>query len=135
MIGKSQVKECDPVFSYLNDKSLLGTIEHARRFELALDEREYRLAGWLAKQLGDEERAIAAQWKKAQSNPENFLRTARNDADTEMLRQQLVYAVERLTYRDPILAAEHWDEVRRRFAFSERQKMKAAEHIALWTRA
>ena len=48
-------------------------------------------------------------------------------------RQQLVYATERLTYRDPEAALEAWRNIEKRYGFSEEQKLRTNRHIALWT--
>ncbi|MDH3547670.1 MAG: hypothetical protein OEN22_11245, partial [Gammaproteobacteria bacterium] len=41
MVGESQVKECDPVFAYLDDNHLLGPVDYAKRFDLAIKAREF----------------------------------------------------------------------------------------------
>lgn len=132
-VGKSQVKECDPVFAYLKKENLLGLLQYKERYALAIDAREFSLARWLGKQIDQQHIDIATTWQQAQSNPEDFLRKRRTAADNDTLRQQLVYATERLTYRDPEIASELWQKVARRYAFSESQKMLTSQHIALWT--
>jgi soluble lytic murein transglycosylase len=133
LIGTSQVDECDPVFAYLNDKQLLGPAEYRQRFELAIQAREFRLARWLAKKVDQELVEEADRWIRAQGNPDRYL--ARHDpaADSENYRARLVYAAERLTYRDPQTALQRWNDVEQRFGFSEEQKLRTRRHIALWT--
>ncbi|MEL7186232.1 MAG: transglycosylase SLT domain-containing protein [Pseudomonadota bacterium] len=133
MVGKSQVKECDPVFAYLDKQNLLGLLQYQERYALAIEAREFSLARWLGKQIDSQHVSIATEWRKAQSDPEDFLRRKRSAADNATLREQLVYAAERLTYRDPELAATLWKKVSKRYAFSESQKMLTLQHIALWT--
>lgn len=132
-VGKSQVKECDPVFDYLERENLLGLLQYKERYALAIEAREFSLARWLGKKIDQSHVDAASEWQKAQSNPEDFLRRKRCKSDNETLREQLVYATERLTYRDPDIAAELWSKVSRRYAFSESQKMLTSQHIALWT--
>ncbi len=117
-VGKSQVDECDPVFEYLENRKLLGIIEYQRRYGLAVDERNFTLA---------------AMWQLAQTDPEAFLRRKWTRSGDSTLREQLVYAAERLTYRDPELAHKLWGRAVRKHKFSEAQKLLAAQHIALWT--
>ena len=133
MIGTSQVKECDPVFDYLYDNNLLGPVEYRKRFELAIDAREFQLARWLAKKIDKQHVDAATLWMRAQSNPDRFL--ARHDpaADSETYREQLVYAAERLTYRDPESALQLWNKVEKQYGFSEEKTLHARRHIALWT--
>ena len=132
-VGRSQVKECDPVFEYLVDGNHLGVIQYQQRFDLAIEKREFSLARWLAKQIDQRHVDVATAWQRAQNDPEAFLRKIRSVADNSTLREQLVYAAERLTYRDPELANELWRKVAKRYNFSEAQKMLTAQHIALWT--
>src|SRR5210317_1455758 len=77
MIGTSQVKECDPVFDYLYDNELLGPVEYRRRFDLAIEAREFQLARWLAKKIDKQHVDAAESWMHAQANPDRFL--ARHD--------------------------------------------------------
>ncbi|MBT8101545.1 MAG: transglycosylase SLT domain-containing protein [Gammaproteobacteria bacterium] len=133
LVGKSQVDECDPVFEYLAAEELLGTAEYRKRYELAIDAREFQLARWLAKKIDDQHVEQAALWMKAQAHPEDFLESHHRRADSDTARRQLVYAAERLTYRDPVAARKAWASVSRRVAFSEEQRLRTARHIALWT--
>ena len=133
LVGKSQVSECDPVFDYLDDRNLLGIVERKKRYTLAIEERNFTLARWLARQIDQQHVDTASEWIKAQSNPEDFLNQKRGRSGDEVLQDQLSYATERLTYRDPELALELWERVSKKHTFSEVQKLKTAQHIALWT--
>ena len=133
LIGTSQVSECDPVFDYLDANQLLGPAEYRMRFNLAVDAREFRLARWLAKKIDQQHLDIATLWIQAQSNPERFLNQHNPAINSTAYRSQLVYAAERLTYRDPELASRLWKKVRARYGFSEEQKLQTERHIALWT--
>jgi soluble lytic murein transglycosylase len=131
LTGTSQVKECDPVFEYLKKHSLLTAADYRARFDLAVEAREFRLARWLGKSISPDFVDTANRWLEAQSNPERFLGKRRADSETH--RGQLVYAAERLTYRDPELAHRLWLKVADQYAFSEEQSLSTERHIALWT--
>jgi soluble lytic murein transglycosylase len=133
MVGKSQVGECDPVFEYLDDRKLLGVVEYRKRYVLAVEERNFTLAQWLAKKIDQQHVDQAAQWQLAQTNPEAFLQRKWRRSGDDTLRAQLVYAAERLTYRDPKIALKRWRSVVGKHKFSETQKILTAQHIALWT--
>ncbi len=133
LVGKSQVSECDPVFEYLGAQDMLGQVEYRKRYELAVDAREFQLARWLAKKIDQQHVDEAALWIKAEAHPEDFLNSHARRADSTSSRKQLVYAAERLTYRDPELALAAWKRVGKRFGFSEEQELRTARHIALWT--
>lgn len=133
LVGNSQVDECDPVFNYMRSANLLDRRAHEGRYALAIEQRNFSLARWLGKQIDQRHVDTAGQWLRARDNPEQFLTQKRRQADNAVLREQLVYATERLTFRDPLVAAEHWSKVARRYSFSEAQKLRTVQHIALWT--
>jgi len=133
LVGKSQVSECDPVFDYLSEKNLLGPVQYRKRYNLAIDAREFQLARWLAKKVDQQHIDDAALWSQAQSDPEDFLSSRKRRVNGAALRAQLAYATERLTYRDPGRALSLWQQVSQRHNFSEEQKLLTARHIALWT--
>ncbi len=133
LVGTSQVSECNSVFKYLADNKLLGPIEYLNRYELAIENRNFTLAQWLAKEIDKKSVNSASQWQRAQAHPEDFLKRKRRQGDSEILREQLVYAAERLTHRDPELALKLWNKVAKKYKFAETQKLRTARHIALWT--
>jgi len=132
MVGTSQVSECDPVFDYLGAENLLGPEQYRERFALAIAAQESTLAKWLGKSIDQQHVDTASRWIRAQSNPEDFLEGAAGLDDDETTRAQLVYATERLTYRDPLIAAALWSDVAPDFAFSTEQVEDTLRHIALW---
>lgn len=132
LVGKSQVDECDPVFEWIRENGQLSAAEYRQRFDLAIEAREFRLAKFLARAIDERHVAEASLWLSAQNNPERFLRGRGDGHDGETARERIVYAVERLTYRDPVLADELWTAVRDDYAFGERQIAHAERHIALW---
>ncbi|MDJ0750889.1 MAG: transglycosylase SLT domain-containing protein [Woeseiaceae bacterium] len=132
MVGTSQVEECDPVFNYLYDNNILGPVEHGQRFGLAIDAREFELARWLARSIDPAHVDEASAWIRARSAPEKFLSSYKQRPNTDAHREQLVYATERLTYRDPVAASRLWFGMADRYRFSEAQKLRTARHIALW---
>ncbi|NNF40910.1 MAG: transglycosylase SLT domain-containing protein, partial [Woeseiaceae bacterium] len=133
LIGTSQVRECDPVFDFLVAKQLLQPDDYRMRFGLAIKAREFQLARWLAKNLDQQHRDIAKNWIKAQAHPEDFLRGYGRKSRADITTEQLVYAAERLTYRDPERALAAWKRVARRANFSAEQQNSTLRHIALWT--
>ena len=133
MVGDSQVSECDSVFEYLDDRNLLGIVEYQKRYARAVEKRNFTLAQWLAKKIDQQHVDAATQWRKAQANPSDFLKASRRRSGNRVLREQLVYATEQLTYRDPKIARKLWGRVVKKHKFSEAQKLLTAQHIALWT--
>jgi soluble lytic murein transglycosylase len=48
-------------------------------------------------------------------------------------RKQLAYAIERITYRDPLKALELWNALEGNYTFSSELRHATRRHIALWT--
>ena len=133
LTGNSQADECDPVFEWMREAQLLTQDDYRARFALAIDAREFTRARWLARSLDEAALEQANDWLKARSKPEHFVDTHARRADTEVARQQLAYAVERMTYRDPQKALELWQRVASIYAFAPRVRHATLRHIALWT--
>ena len=133
MVGHSQANECDPVFAYLRDRGLIGRNEYIRRFELAVEAREFSRARWLAKSIDESHVDIANRWIQARSSPESFVLLHADGTSDDITRQQIVYAVERLTFSDPVVAQTLWEELQPSHDFSTEQVVSTARHIALWT--
>lgn len=131
-VGESQVEECDPVFEFLSDENHLGPINYIRRFELAIDAREFAMARWLSKSIDQNHIDVAGQWLKAERDPESFVRHDKQWINDAATREQLVYAIERVTYGDPQLARELWIGISRGNRFSAEQELRTERHIALW---
>tara|TARA_R110000782_G_scaffold16338_10_gene46949 strand:+ start:306 stop:2300 length:1995 start_codon:yes stop_codon:yes gene_type:complete len=132
-VGKSQVDECDPVFKSLAERNLLGVAEYRERYLRAIDARNFSLARWLGKKIDQQHIDVAQSWQQAQLNPEDFLRQHLSAHSDETLRQQLSYAAEQLTYRDPLIARDLWSSLSGQHQFSDAQRAQTARHIALWT--
>lgn len=133
LVGRSQVDECDAVFAFLEKSKRLTVDDYKKRYALAISAREFSLARWLGKSIDADAVARARAWQSAQSNPEDFLRTQLNTQGDDVVREQLLYAVERLTYRDPQLALTLWTEADKHHAFNDAQAHATSRHIALWT--
>lgn len=133
LIGKSQAKECDPVFEHLRESGQLGPEIYAQRFELAIAARQFSLARYLAKPLNNDYHEQATQWLAAQNQPAEFLRGHDARPNTAVHRQQLAYAAERLAYSEPSLALELWGNVAPEYSFSENRVLDIQQHIALWS--
>ena len=133
LVGTSQVEECDPVFEQLTDSQAIDKKDYLQRYELAIEEHEFSLARWLAKSIDAAHVEEATAWIRTRKNPVAFLDQHDTRTSSDVSRQQMVYAIEQLTFADPELALRKWRSIRSRFAFSEKQKLKTSRHIALWT--
>ena len=131
-VGKSQVEECDLVFDNLLDRQLLTKDQFAKRFALAIDAKQFGLARYLAKTLDASHSKEAEEWLRAQNNPTALVEEYLDYADTALTRNLFAYAVERIAYKDPMVAAKNWRMLSRHFSFNDAQTNRNLRHIALW---
>ena len=134
MTGSSQAEECDPVFTQLRARKMITDADYRARYALAIDEREFTRARWLARSLGDEElREQSDLWVQAQADAERFVATRGQRTDDELALRQLAYAIERITFRDPDRALELWRLIEDRYQPSPQLRYTTIRHIGLWT--
>ena len=132
LIGESQADECDPVFTHLRTTNALTNEHYEKRFALALDERRFSLARFLSRPLSPEHLEQAESWLRAQNDSLEFLRTHQDRNDSGTGRQQMIYAIERIAFSDPLLASENWIALRKQYPFTVEQQHHISRHIALW---
>jgi soluble lytic murein transglycosylase len=133
LTGRSQTEECDPVFAYMREQQQLTEDDYRARFALAIEAREFTRARWLARSLDEAMLEQANDWLQAQSRPEQFVDAYQHRADSALTREQLAYAVERITYRDPQKALELWNRLESAHSFPAELRHATRRHIALWT--
>ena len=132
LVGRSQADERDPVFDYMRGAGLLGKELYRERYALAIAEQEFSLARYLARSLNESLVEEANRWIAARDTADAFLQDIEGQGDDNARRQQVIYAIERVAYDDALLAAERWQAVRARHAFSAQQAGALSHHIALW---
>jgi soluble lytic murein transglycosylase len=133
LTGRSQADECDPVFEHMRESGQLTEDDYRARYALAIEAREFARARWLARSLDDPLLEQANDWLQAQSRPVRFVETHGRGTSSEMLQEQLAYAIARITYRDPVRALELWNGLQDSVRFTEPLRHSTQRHIALWT--
>ena len=132
LTGSSQADECDAVFSHLRAGGVLAAEQFEARFALAVETRRFSLARYLSRSLDGSYLVQADRWLEAHNDAGQFLSSHRDRPAGAASQQQLIYALERIAYADPLLAAEHWAEVQQHYPFTAAQRQFIDRHIALW---
>jgi soluble lytic murein transglycosylase len=133
LVGRNQVDECDPVFDHLRDRGILDTSKYEDRFELAIDARQFSLARYLARSLPADYQHNARQWTAVVNDSVTYLEGHDISKDSEQYRAQLLYAVQRIAYKQPAIATTLWRDVQDQYPFSIEQQNTIDRHVALWT--
>ena len=131
LAGRSQPRECDPVFEAMRAQGLLDAERHRQRFALAIDAREFRLARYLARELDDDAQRQAAAWIAMQNDPAAQLVRLDPAAADETVRARALWGVEALARRDPAYAAELWRRLAPQLGVSGRQRWEVTGYIAI----
>ena len=99
-VGFSQPRACDSVFAWLKRQGELTPARYAARVELALENKQFGLARYLARQLDAAAAERVEAWRRAHTDPADALRDyPRQPASTDE-RAQVVAALTRLAYGD-----------------------------------
>ena len=132
VVGHSQPKACDPVFSVWRRAGHLTSDLAFKRFWLAVDKGNITLARYVARQIttAQHKESVDVFWQIRQQpivlTKNTFLR--RNLANREAL---LAYGVKRLARRDIARAARVWIRDRERFYMSGERRKSLDQWLAL----
>lgn len=131
LAGRSQPRECDPVFEAMRAQGLLDAERYRQRFALAIDAREFRLARYLARELDDEAQREAAAWIAMQNDPAAELVRLNPAGGDATVRARALWGVEALARRDPAYAAELWRRLAPQLDVSGRERWDVAGYIGI----
>lgn len=132
LVGESQADECNPVFAYLRGAGVLTDEHYRKRFALAVDKRDFSLAHYLSKSVEGTFHEQADFWLEARDESLGFVRTHEDRGGDATGRAQLLYAIERVAFSDPLSAHQAWQELQKKYPFTADQLESIERHIALW---
>lgn len=131
LVGKSQPDECDPIFAELYKNNVITPELRWQRTLLSLQNKQFRLANYLAKSLDQDKKVWVSRWQAAHKSPETILKKVKY-ADSTIARDLLIYGTKRLARRNAKLAHDYWDGFKQNYNFTESEKDEIDSYIALW---
>jgi len=131
LVGKSQVKNCDPVFKYLEDNKLITDELRWQRIRLAMQSGNPSLARYLAKPLPEEDRAWVELWREARQQPAKTLDSPELKKDSAHAREIILYSVRRISQSNADLAFKKWAQLKPRYAFTAAETGELEKNMAL----
>lgn len=131
LVGKSQVKNCDPVFKYLEDNKLITDELRWQRIRLAMQSGNPSLARYLAKPLPEEDRAWVELWREARKQPAKTLDSPELKKDSAHAREIILYSVRRISQSNADLAFKKWAQLKPRYAFTAAETGELEKNMAL----
>lgn len=130
LVGKDQVKDCDPVFAWLEKNNQLTSKRRWQRIRMLLDNGRLSLAAYIAKDLSKADQAEFKAWEQLYRDPEAQLHTAVRQQE-HWTAEQVAFGLRRLVRKDVELATELWTEIRKYFALDTATQAELARAIAL----
>lgn len=131
LVGYSQPDACDPAFAQLFGDGVINSELIWQRIRLAFANQKASLAAYLAKRLSAEDRAWVKRWEQAHRQPTSAIKAAWAEQDTPLVRDILAHALQRLARYKPDQAWKHWQTLSARHRFTEQQRGKVLQRIAL----
>jgi soluble lytic murein transglycosylase len=132
LAGKSQPKECDPLFDLWREGGHRTTKLVLQRIELAADGGKTTLIPYLKRLLPQEMRYLADTWLAVRRAPSRLTEQSRFSGQFPKEEARIVsYGMKRLIWRRPELALRYWSPFTEKFALSEEQKQQIARSFAI----
>ncbi|MBT8143542.1 MAG: hypothetical protein KJO55_02510, partial [Gammaproteobacteria bacterium] len=128
--GRSRPDECDPVFDWLEQQGKITAEQRRQRIELALAQRQFSLAAWLARPLDASEQEQVQRWRRMRHRPQQLLEQSQQFADTERDRELVLYGVSRVARRDADAAEQYWRRYSSRLSFSDEESRRVQRELA-----
>ena len=132
LVGRSQIKTCDPAFDWWRKQGNPGPDQGWARFQLAMDTGELGLARYLRRYLDRNQRAWADRWLVVQAHPQRLMSEARTWPDESPAHVLVEATLLRLARSDWQRADRTWRALRGRFAMASTQQAGIEREIALF---
>lgn len=131
LVGDSQPKQCDPLFSWLGKRGYMNNDLIWQRIELAMIKGNVNLAKYLAKKLPTEQIHWFALWQHIHRDPASLLAHEELNKDHPIVRKILAHGARRLAKKDVSAADNAWNQIKRNYSYTEAERTQVAADIAL----
>jgi len=131
LVGKSQPKQCDPLFKWYEDQGYLTAEQVWDRFSLAMDKNRLGLAKYVAKKLPASEQQHAKLWLDVHSEPKTKLRSKALLKDNHLNRKIIRHGLKRLASKDLTAAHTIWLDIQENYAFGSDLHDEVEKNFAL----
>ena len=131
LVGKSQPKQCDPLFSWYEKQGYLNNEIVWERIALAMQNNRSRLAKYLTKKLAASEKPQAQLWLEMHHNPKAKLHSKALTKDNHINRQIVRHGMKRLARKDLSQAHKTWLSIKDDYAFGSDLHDEVERSLAL----
>ncbi len=131
LVGKSQPRACDPLFTAWRDRGHLTSELAWQRTILALNNDQVYLARYLERFLDKQQQQWSEVWRDIHRHPEKLLKHTHLQQNNAITRTIIAHGVRRMARSNPSKAAQVWDKLVMRFSFTEPDVSKTESYIAI----
>ncbi len=124
--GKSQPKECDPLFDQLKQSNQLTMDLLWQRFDAALKNNKVSLAAYIKKLMPRQYHATAILWINLHNRPSHYMPQLLKMPHTAQSHLMFNHAINRLASKDIMAAIELWDNNKDKFNTAKNSTDKLA---------
>lgn len=121
LTGRSQDAACDPLFAAWTEIQPLTDDLIWTRFNLALEQKQTRLARYLSRQLSPPQETLAKHWLSLLQSPELLTQTQLSKFSNQQQSIVATSVIKQWIQQDPIQAQERWTELSQQIEFNSDQ--------------
>ena len=130
-VGKSQPRECDPIFSQLRKSRLFTQELRWQRFDAALRNNKTSLAAYVKTLMPKDQHKTAQLWVNLHRDPSRYIQTFLNRPKTTQSPLIFRHAIDRLASKDITKAIQIWDANKQQFSLDKKLAKKLEKRLAL----
>ncbi len=131
VVGKSQPRVCDPLFSKLRKSDLFTQDLRWQRFDAALRNNKTGLASYIQNIMPKRNHATAQLWLNLHRNPSRYIPVFLSQPKTAQAPLMFRHAIDRLAGKDINDAINIWDANKQRFNLEKTLADKLERRLAL----
>jgi soluble lytic murein transglycosylase len=132
--GRSLPKTCDNPIKRWKNAGYLDTDRLWDRIKLVMDRRNHRLATYIGKHLPKNDRQWLTMWKKVQRYPETIIKQKNKFIDKDIENPVVLFilsdGIKRLARKNPLKAADYWNEIKDEYFFDDIEKENIEHRLA-----
>jgi len=131
VVGKSQPRECDPLFSKLKKSKLFTQNLRWQRFDAALRNNKTSLASYILNNMPKHNHASAQLWLNLHRNPSRYIPIFLSQPKTAQAPLMFRHAIDRLADKNINDAIKLWDANKQHFNLDQTLADKLERRLAL----
>ncbi len=131
VVGKSQPKECDPLFKKLLASKYLTADMLWQRFDAAMIKGKLSVARYVSKLMSKKDQRVAKQWIQVYGNPNLISKT--KFLDNKQAQAGLIFAhgIDRLAKKNLNKAIKIWDDRKKDYKINESTLARIDQRLAM----